>query len=168
MAGSTEIIQFATQLADFQNLFHCFKEIDIFNDVTSKDVKEYVQAAIWYASTYFSSNFSIPIDFWSKVLTFKEDDQLKKPSLLINKICFCGPLSNATLEKLFSQMNLAKTMVRNSLSNDSLKSLLRIRISGITWQQFHETFVKKCVYYWYNSKNRGLNHWKKGLPKTSK
>ena len=132
MAGSTEIIQFATQLAHFQNLFHCFKEIDIFNDVTSKDVKEYVQAAIWYASTYFSSNFSIPIDFWSKVLTFKEDDQLKKPSLLINKICFCAPLSNATLEKLFSQMNLAKTMVRNSLGNDSLNSLLRIRISGIT------------------------------------
>ena len=36
----TEIAQYTTQLADFQKLFDHFKEIAIFNGVTSKDIKE--------------------------------------------------------------------------------------------------------------------------------
>ena len=83
----------------------------------------------------------------------KKDDQLIKPSLLIADIYLCALFSNATLWRLFSQMNLVKAMVRNRLSNDSLNSLLRIRISGITLQELHETYVKKYVLYWYNSKN---------------
>ena len=102
----------------------------IFNGVTSKDLKESFQATMWYTLTYFSTNVANPIDFWSKVLTLKKDDQLMKTSLLIVKICLCAPFSNSTLERLFGQMNLVKTMVRNRLSNDSLGSL-RIWVSGI-------------------------------------
>ena len=48
---STETAQYATQLAAFQKLFDCFKEMAIFNGVTSEDIKESLQATIWYAST---------------------------------------------------------------------------------------------------------------------
>ena len=85
----------------------------IFNCVTSKDVKQTFEATIWYASIYFSTNIANPIDFWSKVLTLRKDDQLMKPSLLIVQIYFCAPFSNATMERLLSQMNLVKTMVKN-------------------------------------------------------
>ena len=92
-----------------------------------------------------------------------------KPSLLIAEIFLCAPFSKATLERLFSQMNIMKTTVRNRLSNDSLNSLLRIPISGITLQGFHKAYGKKCVYYWYNSKNSSAEPTKKKeLPKTSK
>ena len=135
----TEIAQYSIQLAAFQELFDHFKEMTIFSGVTFRDIKESFQATIQYALTYCSTNIANPIDFWSKVLTLKKDDQLMKPSLLIVEICLCAMFSNATLERLFSQMNLVKTMVRNRLSNDSLNSSLRIRISGITLQDFHKT-----------------------------
>ena len=97
----------------------------IFNGVISKDIKESFQAIMcWYASTYFGTNVAKPIDFSSKVLTLKKDDQLMKPSLLIFKICLHAPLSVATWERLFNQMNLVKTRVRNSLSYDSLNLYL--------------------------------------------
>ena len=70
----TEIAQYATQLAAFQELFDHFKEMVIFNGVTSEDVKESFQATIRYAPTYFSTNVANPIDFWCKVLTFEKDD----------------------------------------------------------------------------------------------
>ena len=133
----------------------------IFNGVTSEDVKESFPATIRYASTYFSTNVANPIDLWKKVLTLKKDDQLMKPSLLIVEICLCAMFPNAILQRLFNQMNLVKTTVRNRLSSDSLNSSLRIRISGITLQDFHETYVKKCVHCWCNFKNRRLNQRKR-------
>ena len=134
-----EIAQYSIQLAAFQELFDHFKEMTIFSGVTFKDIKESFQATVQYALTYYSTNVANLIDFWSKVLTLKKNDQLMKPSLLIVEICLCAMFSNATLERLFSQINLVKTMVRNGLSNDSLNSSLRIQISGITLQDSHET-----------------------------
>ena len=58
-------------------------------------------------------------------------------------------------------MNLLKTKVRNRFSNDSLKSLLRNGLKVITLQQFLELYVKKCVLYWYTSKNDCLNQQKR-------
>ena len=156
-----EIFYYAIQLAAFQKLFDCFKEMAIFNGVTSEDVKESFQATIRYALTYFGANDANPIDFWRKVLTLTKDGQPKKPSSLVVEIGLCAPFSNATLGSLFSKMNLVKGTVRNRLRNDSLNSLLRIGISRITLQEFHETYVKKCVLYWYNFKNCRLNQRKR-------
>ena len=58
-------------------------------------------------------------------------------------------------------MNLVKTTVRNRLSNDSLNPLLRIWRRAITLQEFHETYIRKCVHYSDNSKNRHLNQQKR-------
>ena len=84
---STEIAQYTTQLAVSQKLFDRFKEMAIFNGVTSEDVKESFQATIQYASTYFNTSVVNLIKFWSNVLTLKKDDQLMKPALLIVEIC---------------------------------------------------------------------------------
>ena len=73
------------------------------------------------------------------------------------EICLCAPLSNASLERLFSKINLIKTTPRNRLTNDSLNSILRINISGLSLQSFHDEHLEKYVNYWFNAKNRRLS-----------
>lgn len=63
-------------------------------------------------------------------------------------------------------MNLVKTNVRNRLSNDSLNSVLQIRVYGISMQNFHNVFVDKCIQNWYNTENcclqqKNVKHTKK-------
>ena len=41
--------------------------------------------------------------------------------------CFCLPISNAEVERVFSQMALVKTKLRNKMNTDTLSSILRIR-----------------------------------------
>ena len=71
--------------------------------------------------------------------------------------CLCAPFSNASLERLFSKISLIKTTPRNRLTNDSLNSILRINISGLSLQSFHDEHLEKCVNYWFNAKNRRLS-----------
>ena len=68
--------------------------------------------------------------------------------------CLCAPVSNESLERLFSQMNIIKFDVRNRLSNKALNAVLCIRTSGITIDDFHNDHVYKCVNFWYNKKKR--------------
>ena len=93
------------------------------------------------------------MEFWSNMLSLHEDNTSWKAALLVVELSFCVPISNATLERLFSLMNLVKTNVRNRLSNDSLNSILQIRVNGISMQTFHNVYVDKCIQYWYNTKN---------------
>ena len=62
-------------------------------------------------------------------------------------------------------MNLIKITTRNRLTNDSLNSILRIRISGISLQNFHEEHIEKCIIYWFNAKNRRESQRKRSLYK---
>ena len=56
--------------------------------------------------------------------------------LLLAKILFTLPVSNAKVERLFSLMNRVKTDSRNSLSKERLNSLLRICMEGPPLAQF--------------------------------
>ena len=60
-------------------------------------------------------------------------------------------------------MNLIKTTLRNRLTNESLNSLLRIRISGISLNRFHNNYLQRCVAYWFNNKNRRVTQRKRKL-----
>ena len=77
----------------------------------------------------------------------------------------CATFYNASLERLFSKMNLIKTTLCNCLTNDSLNSILRINISGLSLQSFHDEHLEKCVNYWLNVKNRRLSQRKRKLYK---
>ena len=90
-------------------------------------------------------------------LTLAGEHIFWKPTALIIEICFCAPFSNASLERLFRKMSLIKTTLHNHLTNDSLNSILRILISGLPLQIFHDEHLEKCVNYWFNSKNRYLS-----------
>ena len=83
----------------------------------------------------------------------KEEHADWKPASLLIEICLCAPFSNAILERFFSQMNFIETTLRNRLTNESLNWLLRIRISGISLNGFHNNYLQRCVAYWFNNKN---------------
>ena len=87
---------------------------------------------------------------------------------LIIEICLCAPFSNASLERLFSKMNLIQTTLRNRLANDSSNSILRINISGLSLQSFYHEHLERCVNYWFNSKSHRLSQRKLSCIKNAK
>ena len=124
---------------------------------TEDDVLSSFLAVLRYAHQYFNTSNINPIEFWSKILSLADEHIFWKPTTLIIEICLCAPFSNASLERLFSKMNLIKTTLRNRSTNDSLNSILRINISGLSLQSFHDEHLEKCVNYWFNAKNRRLS-----------
>ena len=127
------------------------------NFYTEDDVLSSFLAVLHYAHQYFNTSNINPIEFWSKILSLADEHIFWKPTTLIIEICLCAPFSNASLERLFSKMNLIKTTLCNCLTNDSLNSILRINISGLSLQSFHDEHLEKCVNYWFNAKNRRLS-----------
>ena len=81
-------------------------------------------AIVRYAVRYFNVQKANPIDFWSKILSLKEEHADWKPASLLIEICLCAPFFNAIFKRFFSQMNLIKTNLQNRPINESLNSLL--------------------------------------------
>ena len=60
---------------------------------------------------------STSMDFWSAIAAFKNGDELLFPQLIhLAMILFCYPLSNATVECLFSVTSSVKSKLRNLLA----------------------------------------------------
>ena len=71
-------------------------------------------------------------------------------------ICMCAPISNASLERLFNQMNNVKSNERNRVTNSALNALLRIKVSKFSIDSFHENHVSRCVEYWFKKKGQRI------------
>ena len=91
-------------------------------------------------------------DFWAKIFGFKDDNPQWNPALLIIEICMCAPISIASLERLFNQMNIVKPNVRSWLTNPALNAFLRIKVSKVFIDSFHKNYVSSCVHYWFKEK----------------
>ena len=160
--------QYSLQLAALITVFNRYKDIDVMKCYTEDDVLSSFLAVLRYAHQYFNTSNINPIKFWSKILSLADEHIFWKPTTLIIEICLCAPFSNVSLERLFSKMNLIKTTLRNRLINDSLNSILRINISGLSLQSFHDEHLEKCVNYWFNAKDCHLSQHKHKLYKKCK
>ena len=69
----------------------------------------------------------------------------------LDPTCLRVPYSNATLAKVFSQLNLIKTALWSQSNNGSLETLFYIRICGLTF--FTRKMFKSCVNRSYNTNN---------------
>lgn len=69
--------------------------------------------------------------FWYEVYNFKDasNENPFKPLASFAVMLLTLPISNAEVERLFSQLNLIKTKIRNKLSVTTTNSILRIRYS---------------------------------------
>ena len=133
------------------------------NCYTEDDVLSSSLAILHYAHRYFNTSNFNPIEFWRKILSLADEQVFGKPTTLIIEICLCASFSNASLERLFSKMNLIKTSFCKRLTNDSLNSILCINISELSLQSFHVEHLEKCVNYWFIAKNRRLSQRKRKL-----
>ena len=50
--------------------------------------------------------------------------------VILLEVAIICPISNATIERLFSFLKLVKTKLRNQISDDSLDKVLRIKMEG--------------------------------------
>lgn len=74
-------------------------------------------------------NTNNTMDFWSKVFHYSDasrENPFKEMVILSSKLLTL-PFSNADVERLFSQMNVVKTKVRNRISLQTLSNILTIK-----------------------------------------
>ncbi len=68
------------------------------------------------------------IEYWDKILKMKVNQKLRFPNLnIVISFLLSMPYSNAMAERSFSFLKLNKTKQRNSLKNETLTSLMRMR-----------------------------------------
>ena len=69
-----------------------------------------------------------PIEYWKIISNMKRDQKLRFPNLrVIISFLLSMPYSNASAERSFSALKLNKTKQRNSLKNETIVSLFRIK-----------------------------------------
>lgn len=83
----------------------------------------------------FTTEFSETIPdrgdiFWAKLLTIKNSsgDLAFKQISLFALTVYSFPISNATVERVFSRVTSIKTKVRSKMGLDLLSSIIRIRM----------------------------------------
>ena len=106
--------------------------MEILAPITEDKITESFLSIVRYCIKHFKLiNVDVP-GFWSKIFKHQDEKPQWRPALLIIKICLCAPTSNASLERLFNQMNLVKSAVCNHLKNSTLNALLRIKVSNVS------------------------------------
>ena len=118
-------------------------------------------SVVRYGLKYFNvQNFDI-LEFWSQMLSLQDEHPHWRGAMFLIEIFLCAPVSNASLERLFSQMNFVESNTRNRLKNDALNAVLRIRISDISREELHGIHMQRCANFWYNRKSRRSNQIKR-------
>ena len=135
------------------SVFNRYKDIDVMKCYAEDDVLSSFLAVLRYAHGYFNTSNINSTKFWSKILSLADEHIFWKPTTLIIEIWLCAPFSNASLERLFSKMNLIKTTLCYHSMSNSLNSIWCINITGLSWWSFHDEHLEKCVNYWFNTKN---------------
>ena len=68
------------------------------------------------------------------------------------QIGLCTPFSNAILERFFSHLKVVKMELRLGLLSESLNSLMRLCMKGLSITDFKKDYSSQCVSHWYGSK----------------
>ena len=83
-------------------LFERCKQMKSLDCYDENDVSDSFFAIVRYAVRYFNVQKVNPIDFWSKILSLKEEHADWKPASFLIEVCLCALLSNAKLERFVS------------------------------------------------------------------
>ena len=92
------------------------------------------------------------IQFWKHILDTNEKISLYYPTIvLVVRIALLIPLSNAHVERIFSQTNLIKNNMRNKMQINTLDKHLMILLNGPEIKNFN---FEKAYEHWKNKKTR--------------
>lgn len=122
--------------------------------VNSALVQQEWEDMVFYAKQYINLVLDSYKVVWWKL--FNSPDALKWGNVLtLVELIFTIPLSNGGVERCFSQLKITKTDRRNSLKEDRLDHLLRIRLEGPRLEGWDP---RKAVELWWKDKPRRVNH----------
>ena len=159
--GSKDDENLSLQLNSVKNLFEKFNKMEVFHTVSIDSLIDGYSDIVQYANRYLDIEHTEPMKLWSKLLIIGKNNEHWKNTMLLLELCLCTPFSNATLERFFSHLKVMKTQLRSKLLAESLNSIMRIRIKGLSLEEFNQGYACKCADFWYNSKARRLNQCKR-------
>ena len=149
------------QLTAVTKIYQKYKLMDVFTSTTLNSLIIGYIDVVRYAYRYFNIDSTDPMKLWSKLCMLGKDKESWKDIIFLIELCLCTPFSNATLERFFIHLKVVKTELRSKLSSESLNSIMRIRMKGVSLADFNEKYAALCTEFWYNSKSRRLNQRKR-------
>ena len=121
--------------------------------VNTSLLQEEWEGIVLYAKQYINLVTNSYKVVWCKL--FNSPDAKKWFNVLtLVELIFTIPLSNSSVERCFSHLNLIKTNRRASLKEDSLDHLLRMNVEG---PSFLEWDPRPAVSLWWKDKTRRIN-----------
>ena len=85
--------------------------------------------------------------------------------MLIIEICVIAPHTNAELERFFSTLKYVKSNLRSTLESDILNALMRVKMLGMSIEEFSRDHCRACVERWYTANQRRPHQRPKKRPK---
>ena len=145
------------QLLSLKKVFRQFSSMDIFRDVKEEDVVDEYIEIVRFVQVYFDFENIDQFELWHKILLQCKDTNKWSAVKLVIEICLCTPCSNASLERFFNQLKIVKTDQRTTLSDNSLNSILRIKLRGNSVTEFNNMYSDSVLKHWYNQKPRRIH-----------
>ena len=117
----------------------------IFKSITHDSLQTGFVDVARYAYRYFNVENIKPVSLWSKICSLGKDRESWYDIMILIELCLCTPFSNATLKRFFTYLKVVKTELRPRLSSESLNSVMRIRMQGLSITDFDKDFSSQCV-----------------------
>ena len=125
-----------------------------FREIIDKEkLKQEWDEVKYYLWSYKNNNEEMDfIQLWKHILDTDEDFSFNYPTIiLVVRIALLIPLSNAHVERIFSQTNLIKNNMRNKMQINTLDKHLMILLNGPEIKNFN---FEKAYEHWKNKKTR--------------
>ena len=125
-----------------------------FSGIIDKEkLKEEWNSIKFYLQSYKNNNREMDfIQLWKHILDTDENVSFNYPTIiLVVRIALLIPLSNAHVERIFSQTKLIKNNLRNKMQINTLDNHLMILLNGPEIQNFN---FEKAYEHWTNQKTR--------------
>ena len=159
--GNSEISKYSSEIINTEGWFRSTEDPDFLDneleelynhfeiplknagfDGNITEMTEQWHDLVSYAIKYFDIQKTDYRVIWRKIFDSSRNNGWKLVLLLV-KLLFTLPISNAKVERLFSLMNRVKTDTRNSLSQSRLSGLLRICMEGPSLKEFDPVAAMK-------------------------
>jgi hypothetical protein len=119
--------------------------------INKEDLLEEWRSAKYYLKSFSERDYNFT-EMWKHIFDTDNNFIGNYPTIsILVQIALIVPLSNATVERIFSQQNLIQTKLKNKLGVENLNRHLMILINGPDLEDFD---FEKAYDYWINLKVR--------------
>jgi len=152
-----ELVLYGNQEIEFLGNFYGETKVvneNEFSGIIDKEkLKEEWNSIKFYLQSYKNNNREMDfIQLWKHILDTDENVSFNYPTIiLVVRIALLIPLSNAHVERIFSQTKLIKNNLRNKMQINTLDNHLMILLNGPEIQNFN---FEKTYEHWTNQKTR--------------